>query len=197
MAVLDNDIIRVACKMRFLGAADIINVWHFNYITGGSRDEADCVIDVQEFMSDAYIVLVGSLPPEVSFTDMSIQNLSQNTIVGSGAWIGLTVGGGGADAMPPQVANLVIFPTQIPRAQGRKYLPAFTESLYDNGVLTAGAVGLCNTFGNFFVGVQTMLSGTVQFGTYSDAPAHFYSLISRRVIPALRTQRRRTVGFGS
>jgi hypothetical protein len=183
--------------MRYLGAGDIVNVFHADMIGVDDGDEQGVFDAIAGHLNQAYSILVSSLPDVVTFADITMQNLSQNILMGSASWPSLTVGSGATDAMPPQIANLVVFPTLIPRSQGRKYLPCFTEALYVDGAITAGGISLLNQWGLEFVGQQDTTFHSFQFGNYSESPAHFYSWTSRKVIPAARTQRRRTIGFGS
>jgi len=197
MTVVNQDKIRVSARMSFSGAGDIVNVFHVDMVDAADGDEDSIFDSIADWIDQTYGIMVGSLPDDLSFVDITMQNLSQNLLMGSKGWPNQVTGGGGTDAMPPQIANLVVFPTLVPRSQGRKYFPGFTEALYVNGAITAGGISLLEAVGSPFVGVVTNLGYSYQFGNYSELPAHFYSWTSYKVIPAARTQRRRTLGFGS
>jgi hypothetical protein len=197
MAIANGDAIKVVCKMRYNNAGDMINTFHVTPTVGVPADDADFFDQVGNYVDLSYGTIVGSLPDILTFEDITMYNLTQDSFVGTGPWPNQVSGGGATDAVSPQIASLVVFPTSFLRTQGRKYVPGFTEALYTDGALTAGALAILTTFGARFLDTIALTGFSVRFGVYRPDPLRFAFLQSAKIIPNTRTQRRRTLGFGS
>lgn len=192
-----NDVLRINARMRYNGASDIINAYEVLIASGTPGDDANVFDACNTIVNAAYVHLNGSIPAEITYADITVYNKTKETLVGSGAWDTLTAGAGAADAMPPQIANLVVFPTASLRHQGRKYLPPFTEGLYDNGLISSGGLSLLDLYGDQIMAGVSGFGFVGEFGVQGVNDFIWRPFVSFKIIPAARTQRRRTVGFGS
>lgn len=197
MAVRPLDVLQCTAKMSQAGQT-ILNI--YEVIHAGSVDVADvdALAAVRSWLEAAYAYINGDLSPALTYTSISVVNVTQDTIVGEGTWPGLTAGSDPtADAEPLQVAAVVRFPSNYRGSQGRKFIGGLTEArVGSNGVLTSGTVlDLTNYGGVLLVGFSV---GTEPFiyGANNVAKSRFADFQSVIVNSVVGTQRRRRQGYG-
>lgn len=197
MPPAQNDIIRVVAKLSLSGG-DIQNVFHckLNTVLPATTD-ADLLADIAGVLDDAYDDIKTEQPQFLDYDTISIYNLTQDAFVGETPWPVLTTGTG-TGVMPPQTAGLVLFPTDILRSQGRKFLPPETDvGLEADGTITTTRLTKHALWAAAFIGDVVTTNLTVRFGNYNTPLARFAQWTSAIAKDFFATQRRRYASFGS
>lgn len=188
---------RIAARMNFAGVADIVNVYWAENLSGGIVSDANILIDAGALMEILMNQINANLSNLMTYEDISVSNISTGSPIGVAPWPVLTVGGSASDAIPTQVAALVIGRTSFARVQGRKYLGLFVET---SKVGSAWSVGVLTALANFATQWETsqIVNGrTYEFGVWRPSLASLVTFRNTAVLADARTQRRRTPGRGS
>jgi len=196
-SVVADDIIRVTAKMVYnSGVDDVQNVFHMKF-AGTTQDDAVVHAAIADALDTAYAHLANRMPTTTAFSTIATWNVTQDRPMIEDIWPVLTAGLGSGEAMPGQCAPLVLFDTDAPRSQGRKFLPFFRELDMTAGSLSGAAQAEMVSF------VLDILANVVEtlwqanFGNWSTKYARFAPFISAIVKTVVRTQRRRVMGVGS
>ncbi|MCK5563615.1 MAG: hypothetical protein KAJ07_00070, partial [Planctomycetes bacterium] len=143
MSITDGTILRVVAS--FLWTDGNVNQNVFNcVITGGGSpwDEVDVVDDLEDWLDDMYANLTTSLSDEIDGNEIIVYKYDAIDDdwdeVGSQSWTFNPSGAGGQ--LPRGVAALVRLWTTDPDVQGKKYIPALTENVLDEGLLPAATI---------------------------------------------------------
>lgn len=198
MTVEDLDVVRLTAEMLNQGIDDVQNVYHVLKVDGGSMTDADFMDD----MADQLDLMYAFLTPRQITTHTYEQITGQKVFGGDDlmpdtAWPARIAGVQTADALPPQVAAMVAGQTVVSKVQGRKYLGGFTEIDNVNGVLESILVTALTNFALNWIGDFIFGAHTYRFGVWNKLTSVFTPLVSDLVLGTFRTQRRRTIGFGS
>lgn len=197
MPVNVGDILRITARMSW-GEDDIQNVYHLRVTAGDDEDNTDVLTDIAEDLEDAYDFILGRIPNEITFDSLEGYNLTDDEWMGVVGWPTLTAGTATADPMPPQNSPLVLFTTDVPRSQGRKFLPPFSvNEVQDDG--TIDTVPLQNVE-SYMVSLLAGVVGTyieAEYGNWNEALARFATWILGEARDIFATQRRRYFGSGS
>ena len=183
---------------RLFAGAQIQNVFHIRSTNIGSIPDTVALGDLADIMDAWYTLVNAHIADDVSYDQVRVQNVTQDTLMGSAAWPVLTSGAHADDALPETVAALITMPTAKPNTRGGVYLGVLTESA--NGVAGAINAGTVTALASF--GAQLLLEQV--FGTSSYRYVVYNSLLKTYVLPTValiharwRTQRRRRLGVGS
>lgn len=198
MAISDNDVLRVTAKMSWSsGTRDVQNVYHLLY-SGTGDDDADVVDDIATLLDGAYAEVIGYIPDDFAFETIEVWNLTQDQPVDEVDWPTLVEGTALTTALPAQLAPLVLFSTNAPRSQGRKYLPFFTEAEATGwGQISAVALAAVADFAADFLADVVFPNGDGKWGNWNKLLSRFAPWLSAAVDTLFRTQRRRVAGVGS
>lgn len=197
MAVTQNDVLRVTAEMT-QGADAVQNVYHFRSTNAPPVDDLDVLDDMADIMDEVYALLDGEMHTGVTFDQVRVQNVTQDTLLGSIGFPGITAGLNITDPMPRPVAALITYPTATPRTRGGTYYGGFTEDRN-----TASGSILAGTLVNLASVAALMLAENV-FGAASYRMVVFNAALDTFALPVSavihdiwRTQRRRRQGVGS
>lgn len=199
MAITTGDIIRVALQWFVDGANEIVNVHHFEV------DDAGATTGDLDFMTQLAATLAAELYDNIltqmaddilgaavqgfNVTKTETLPVVDNVIDGTQA---------GGDAYARQITALVYLNANVPRRQGRSYLPPFTEAaIGDDGGWVSGTVAALADYAVKLTGIIT--DGDIAVHrviTHPDGSVPLDPTFAGfGAFP--RTQRRRTPGFGS
>lgn len=197
--VVDNDIIRITCKMSYnSGVDDIRNVYHTRSQGTLSQDDETVHDGLADALDDAYTEVNSMFATAIRYDTIETWNVTQDRPMFEKAWPTLTTGANGTTSAPAQVAPLVLFNTNTARSQGRKYLPfPCQDQLTGIGLLDAGSLA---DMANFLAAILTGWAGGLQsgeFGNWNKVYNRFAPWVSGLIAGVLRTQRRRVRGVGS
>lgn len=200
MAVEAGDIIRVAARHEWLSTEDVVNVYHFEVFTpptGGNV--AAFVEDVAEHLSGAYEIIDGIIDDGLLPLDIDVYNITQDVPYGKTTFIAPYTGGAATgDALPPQDAALLIWPTDVKRRIGRTYIGVLSEASQNAGILTGGTISTLLTFMTFIrESVDLANASDIRLVVYSRSEGERTLPTAQRVQPLVATQRRRKRGRGS
>jgi hypothetical protein len=200
-ACQDGDIIRVTCKMLLdPSLSEVQNVYHLMCQFTADRDDTTVVYGTKNWLDDAYTEIAADIPDNVLFNTIAFWNLTQDRPMDEVVWPTLSNGTcDGAPATEAQVAPLVLFNTQAPRSQGRKYLPPPCEtSVGEFGDIEAAFVArLINFIATILDGAELLADNNLIPGNWSKLYDRFAPWISGILQQYARTQRRRVPGVGS
>lgn len=196
----ESDVFRLTVVGRTTFFTDLVNAFTFIQVgdTGGSEgDQCEDLIDAWQTLAEAAY--------QATFSgNNEILQYRAERIVGEAQVFEKSLAIDGAltgDALPPQIAALIIWKTGLPgrRNQGRTYLWAANEASQVNGNWVSGYFDALNTFGDAISEIfSDALVGTrFRHCVHSAKFDTTHIVTSQSNIGAARTQRRRTVGFGS
>jgi len=197
MPVNDGDIVRAVVTMSW-SDDDIQNVYHMEVSAAAPQDEADVMTDLGSFFDDLYGNWDNLMPSEISFDTIEAWNVTQNAYIGVTAFPTLTTGLATTDPLPPQIAGLALFETDVSRSQGRKFLPTAVVGAMDtDGTLSTTAL---TQVGAYLVDALVGVTGTyidAKLGNWNPTLARFAEWVSGTARDIWATQRRRYFGRGS
>lgn len=194
-----GDIIRVAPRMTSSNSGDLVNVYHFKLTGPGSLSDADMIDDMCDLMDAMYDVLDTSITDEISFSDINVFNVTQDTPHGPQDWPTLTAGSNQAVPLPSQTAAFIQTPTGLSRSWGRKFLGGFTtDHLSQDGNIATGFLAVLVSFANVWLNqTGVTLNGTWEPVIYSTIDLSWRAILSATVNNIWATIRRRRVGVGA
>jgi hypothetical protein len=197
MAIAVGDILRIACRFLMAGTDERVNVWHLraDSVLGGT--DADKMADIAGFFDLAYTGLNSLFSDDLSYLDITGQNISKSELLPDQSWPTLTFGGDTNSAMPGPVSASVYWGTVAPKVVGRKFLPDTTEGTNADGTLTGNLIAALANFGGNFIVPIGLANIDVFAGTYNYAAQTFTPFLNVNVPVRFRTQRRRRRGVGS
>lgn len=205
MTFFASDLIRVSANLSFgVGGQDLVNVMYFELVAPSSLADSQVLSDIGEVLEILYTTVQGRMNTLIQFVDYDVKNETQDTSPLNSSWPVLTTGALATEALASQLVALVIMRTAQSRKFGRVNLGGFTE--LDNATDVWLAALLTNV-GNFITQLLTthvVTNGNYRYGVASQnvvpprTIANSFDLpIAGKIIGNLRTQRRRSAGFGS
>lgn len=203
MSISDGEILRVVASMIY-GDGNINQNVYNTVVTGGGApfDEDDIIDDATDWLDDMYTQIANQVVTNLAGNEIIVYKYDPLDDdwdeVGSQAWVFDFTGAG--DELPRPVAPLVRLWTTDPDVQGKKYLPAHTESVLTNGLWTAGAITNLLLFGAAwyapFVGLAS--GATFTPGIWSVVGTVFKLAVDHyatSTIPAYQRRRKRNIGI--
>ena len=200
MADVDpNDLVEITTLGRFNGSDDVLNVWQAK-ITDPGDGVAQTTVDwAQAWIDDLYDELLAQLVVAFSIDGIEVTNLTQDTFLGQDFTQKVFLNA--SEALPPQVAGLIVGRTAAPTIDGRKYFGVFGEDQQVGGAWLAAAKVAMAALGGLWRVSFTDANLTVGIGQVVTKsvllPPVGRDIQAVRVIADTRTQRRRTLGRGS
>lgn len=203
MSIADGSILR--CVASFLWTDGNVNQNVFNCILSGGGspwDEVDVVDDLEDWLDNMYANLTTTLSDEIDGNEVIAYKwdaVGQDwDEVGSQSWTYDPTGAG--DQLPRGVAALVRLWTIDPDVQGKKYIPALTENVLQDGLLPAATITALLAFAaDWYLPFVGAASGaTFTPGIWSVAGTVFKAAIDHiatSTIPAYQRRRKRNVGI--
>lgn len=197
MTVSANQILRVTARLQFKGVSAIQNVFHVKCLTNPTGNDFDVMTDLAAWLDGAYNEIVQDIPDDVNFIDVQGFNITANGTMPPVSWTTQTGGAGGSVGYAAGVAALVLFYTIVSKRIGRKFLPPFNESSWNDGILETSVVADVADFALAIMAGPTM---TTAGGTFEYVVGHEPSSFiapGRFVVNAIAAyQRRRRPGTG-
>jgi len=198
MTVSDGDILRVSAEISKQNDT-YVNVYHLKASFASDQDDEDVFDAVRAWLGDAYDYLDDLMNDGYDFEQVTVVNLTQDTVVGQDDWDTVTSGASNADDLPRQCAPVIRFPTNVLGSQGRKFMLGFTET--ENSGSGNLSSTLQTALGNFAAeildGVAVTINDDLIPGNWNIGLSRFVPWISAIVNTFFGTQRRRVVGSGS
>lgn len=180
MAILDNHLVRIAARLLWDGASDVINSFHVVCTDNNNQTTEDLIIDLTEAIEDLYDLLDALMPNNATFVDMNVSNYSAGEVYGSSDWPTLTAGGAAQDAISPALGVFSYTPTNIPNVQGRKWWGPFTENVMGDGAWAVGVTGIVET-------VMALLTSSLASGigaVWTPTIAHLKEVVDGVLVDA-------------
>lgn len=200
-AFMPGDLLRVSCRLRAASGDDIVNVYHFFCLFEESVIEETVLTAITAYMDDLYGYIQPSIPSDVSFVDIDIQNISNEEVFPARDWDSLTVGGGTGDTMPEQCCGLVVGRTNASHVVGRKFLGPFIEAANLDGQWYSTLVTMLSDFLDKYLTELYIEAGSylvpVVVKYLLGAPVSSEALTEGYTSGGIYTQRRRRRGVGA
>lgn len=198
MAVDDLDVVRVVAEMSMDATEDVRNVFHVLKVSGGTISDDLFMADVAAQLNTMYAFLVPQQRALYAYDQITGQMVfGGSDLMPDTSWPTLTVGASASDALPFQIAALILGQTTKAKTQGRKYLAGFLETNQVDSTINSTLLPLLANFAVDFISDFVSGANTYRFGTFNPVTFVFNQFASAVVLGILRTQRRRTAGFGS
>lgn len=199
MADVDNgDVLRVAATWEYDLTEEVTNVYHVLVTSGGAKDFADVIDDLQQYIDLMYEELDVFLSTKMLVDRISVSNVSQGLVFGTINWGVMAQGGSAADALASGVALLAWGRTFVPRVQIRKYYGVFTETGMTDGQWTAPVQVAAYTDMESHITSQAMTDGLTVTGVAWNRTLESYTTASGVATADEPVyQRRRRRGRGS
>lgn len=205
MTFLQTDLIRASANLKFnIGGHDLINVMYFELLSPSSLGDSLVLADIGQMFEVYYTILVSTLNLNVQFIDYTVKNETADAAPLTATWPTLTTGSNVNDVLPNQNVPLVIMRTAKSRKSGRVNLGGFSEAAQAGSLWTAPVTTTVGLFITQLLTTQIMTNGNYRYGVASQAVTpprtianSFDAPLSGKLIAGVRTQRRRTIGFGS
>lgn len=189
------DIILVIAEFLLAGQR-IMNVFHA--VPAGPIIDDEGIEDLEVWLVDAYTELVSLLANDLTFSSLTLRNLTDDIDLGTHSWPDLSTGSNTAEFLPLGVAGLVTYPTQIIGSRGRKFIGGLCENGVADGNLNGATVTALNAFGLVtctpFIGSasgETWAPGVV---TQAGAFRPFNGEVLVSSVPAYQRRRKQGVG---
>lgn len=199
MADIDNgDVLRIGTSWIYDGAYQVANVWHALVTSGGAKDFADIIDDIQEYVDALYAEMDVFLHTLMVVDRISIANVTQNLVFGSINYGVLAQGGGSGDPVAAGCCLLAWARTLKSRVQIRKYYGVCSENQMTLGLWIATIRTAAFTDMEYHVASNVMTDGLAMTGVAWSRLLSSYTLATGVATAAEPTyQRRRRRGRGS
>lgn len=205
MTFLNTDLIRVSARMNYdTPGPDLVNVMYFEMLSPSSLTDALLVADIGQALEVIYTGVKTVFPTSLVFTDITVKNETQDTAPIVSSWPTYLTGDSAIDPLPSQSAALVVARTNVSRKRGGVYVAGLQETGALGNTWTGGVLTNLIAFAAQLLVTHIMTSGNFRYGVASvnvtpprDIANSFDVPISAAVVPFVRTQRRRSQGFGS
>lgn len=198
MSTVQFDIIEAAARMEYDGVDDVINTYQFQLTSALTVSDAQTLIDLLVILEELYTLIVTSQTTFLSYRDIRFTNVTQDLLLGTVGWPTLTVGTGAVDAIPPGVASLANFNTNIPRVTLRKYFGGLDlDNLDQDGTFTAVFGLVMADIQAFLLEAQIQGNDVWRYGYLSPKTGTFVVPVGSSWTDIPAYQRRRKQGRGS
>lgn len=180
---------------QFIWDGEILeNVFYF--VTDGGSD-AEAVLLSAEWFQAMYTTIAADITSTVDNSNNDVFTWNGTEWVLAGLWHGSFTGTNTtSDALPRQMAAVVIAKTTTKRVQGRKFIGGYCEDSGAGGQLTTAVHGRLEDFGNIWTAPFTGTAHGLQGGVFHKLTSTFIPFIGYRADQIMGTQRRRKHGVG-
>ena len=193
-----GDVIRVTAGMRYGTSDDVQNVYHLKIAGSTPPNDSDLLDDCDAWLTNVYTAILAELTAELTFTQISVYNITQDYKVGETSWGTLTVGSGGGAQMPSGVCMLGTGRCLDHNAVGRKFFGPVTESAIAYGELGSGAMGhMVTAVAAWISNAISVGSHVYTSGVWDEVHDLFYAFREGLVRSVPAYQRRRKTNVGS
>jgi len=200
MPLSQGDILRVACRHKYGGIHDHINVMHLIYDTAAvPNTEASVLEDLAEVLGLAYDNLGAGLSSRLNAVDITVYNVTDDAPIGVTSWGSGYVGGTSVgNGLPFDSSAVCLFYTTVKRRIGKIFIGGILEADQNDGQMTGG---LISNFGAFTAALLEMTAvangGVYKYVVYSRALADWSLPSTIHIQPLLGSQDSRKPGRGS
>lgn len=157
MPTVTNDVIRIVAGYTYTsGGSPMSNVLHFVDTGSGSISDADLLTSAGLILEIIFADLHALAAIGLKYTEYSVQNLTQDVIIGAASWPTFVAGLAPGGIASSQVSLLLRMPTSKPKVQGRVFIPGNSEdeissSVFDATTLAAGLTAGVFLLSNFLI----------------------------------------------
>lgn len=197
MAVVVGDIVRITARLLLNNLADIVNVYHFSVATNTTANDTAFMTEMASALDTLYTGLNPIFTPEITYSSVEGQNITQDVLLPSRPWPILVAGVSASEMLPEMVAPCVFHRTLKPRVRAAKFLPPIAEDNSVDGAIAAAAVALLQAFGDSLTTGLTTANLALVYVAFNRLLSSS-TVVTQALVPArFRTQRRRRLGVGS
>lgn len=199
MAIVNvGDVVRVACRQTYGPAGpDLINVLHLvcRLQTSVIDDEirADLGSVIEQIFDPMRIVVANFL----KYTTLEMKNITQDILLGITAWPTFVQGGVAGAPTSPQVVALSMMKTDKSRVAGRLNWGGIPETNVTDGVVGAPVLAAMATAQTNMLTDIIAIFSAYGYIVFNREFSTFRVPNGSLAVDVTRTQRRRSLGFGS
>ncbi len=205
MTFLSTELIRVSARCTFgVAGDDLVNVMYFQLVSPSSLTDAQVLADIGEVLELIYAPIPVLQNVVIQYVDYTVKNETLDAAPLTASWPTFTVGGAAPELLPRQCVALVLGRTAKSRKQGRVNLGGMTEASANGSSWLAAFLTSTGVFAANLLLLHVATNGNYRYGVASAGVtpprtiANSFDLpISSTVVGLVRTQRRRSPGFGS
>jgi len=205
MTFLSTELIRVSANAEFtVGGQDLVNVMYFQLIAPSSLTDTQVLSDIGEVLEQIYAPVPAQQNTNVTYVDYTVKNETQDAAPLTATWPTFTIGGNAFEALPGQCVALLIMRTLVSRKLGRFNLGGFCQNNNISSVWGPTLITMAGTVITNLLATRVATNGNYLYGVASQAVPpprtiinSYDAPISGKLIGGVRTQRRRSAGFGS
>jgi len=198
MAIGAGQVARVVAEGIFDTGDVVQNVFH--YVNSGSTgvSNAEFMAVINGFVSDGYDAFDSVMSDQLTINRVIVNNANSGNPVGDEALDTPITGAATGEPLPYQDSALVLFPTEIKRTQGRKFLAGLTVGSVDDGqVVDSTAQGFMATWGAWFLLGFTVAGQAFDLCTFRESDSRIALCASALTRSGVYTQRRRRLSSGA
>jgi len=193
-----GDVLRITAGMTYgTGGGDLQNTMHWQHNGTASLSDSNTVVQVGQILEQLYGTVLAQLPDHIKFVRYDVFNVTQSIITGFGLWPSFVAGTNPGPPTSPQVCPLIHSPTNKSRVMGRVSLPPFTEAAVTDGIWDAPTVTALINFAALLLTQLISSALRLDYVVLNRVLGTFQIPVGAVVGAASRTQRRRSIGFGS
>lgn len=191
-----SQVYKVVPRIQLPDSVVAMNVyyWMTPDAQGAESDRKD---ELAARVNSLYDLVDTYMSNDADFLDIQITNLTELTPTTVHPWPTLTSGGAVGTALPPGVAFLITAGTTVLKVYARKYLPGFTEAVWEFGTWSATLLTAGAAFGAYWLsGFTGGTTGTVWVPCVLRSAGNIAYFINLFVRSEPGYQRRRREGSG-
>lgn len=196
-----GDVIRVACRQKYDGIDDQVNVMHWVIGTLPTPDtDAALMADIGGIISSFFGTIQAQIVNNVTTTDLTFYNVSDDSPIGQTAWPGTYNGGtGSGEGLPLHDSALLLLPTNVKRTIGRIYLPTMLEASQNDGLWVAAVHTAVDAAAGYLLTTQEgpEFGAMIRYAVWKRSASEYVFPTSARLVAQVAVQTRRKRGRGS
>jgi len=157
-----NDIIKATGRLRWDAQLDVQNVFHYLVENMGTATNLQVREGIAAMVSNIYNEINSILPPEFTYSEINLFNVTDNVPEPDEAFVDLTAGEGSNLTLPPACSIFMYGRTAFTGVRGRKKMPGSGEEQQVDGLWAGGAVGaIAACLGDYLLTVVDLPLGFV------------------------------------
>lgn len=194
MTTVAGDIIRVVAGYAYgVAGRPMSNVLHLRDTGPGGIPDPSLLVALGVYLELVFVPYLPLQSDDVSFTEYSVQNVTQGTIIGTQPWPTFTVGGAVTLIASSQIVGLLRMPTAKSKVQGRLNMVGLAETNINEGVIGGTVVAAILSVGANLLLPFVIGPSDVTYVVFNQEFSTFNFPVSAALGAAVRTLGRRKI----
>lgn len=194
MSTNGGDIIRVVAGFSYVsGGKPLSNVLHLIDAGAGGITDVDLLAGVGAYLEVVYATVQAVQSDVLKYTEYSVANITQGTIVGTVPWPTFTEGASADPIDAAQVVGLLRMPTAKTKVQGRVNIAGIPEGNIANSVISVGVRAAILAMGTALIGPFIITPSAIEYVVFNQEFKTHNLPVSAALGDAVRTLGRRKI----